>query len=146
MVLKVLIDKLTEVKVITKINDLLAAVNGTFLTDIKTDQIYALVQMQLDDMASWNIETMSVTGSGAMRTSYAMGNGSTTTTQEVEVSEPVYDEEGNPVLDEEGNQVYETRTETQTITTEAQTYSVMIVNQNSVNEARAKLQEVLSGN
>ncbi len=146
MVLKALINKLTEVSVITKVEKLLEAVQGTFLTDIKTDQIYGLVQMQLDDMANWTIESYATTGYVAMRTSYAMGNGDTITEEEVEVERPVLDEEGNPVFDENGEQVFEIITEMQEVTTTAQEYSVIIPDESTMNEARNKIQAILNGN
>jgi len=146
MVLKVLVDKLTEVSVITKVDALLDAVEGTFLTDIDINQIYALVQMQLDDMATWDIESYAVTGYNDMRTSYAMGNGDVEIEEEVEVEVPIVDEDGNPVLDEEGNQMYETVIEKQTTTQEATKYSVVIPDTSTLNEARSKLQNILNGN
>ncbi|MBQ1315637.1 MAG: LCP family protein, partial [Erysipelotrichaceae bacterium] len=68
VVLKGIIDKVTQVSVITKVTDLLKAVEGTFITDLNTNQIYALVQMQLDDMASWALASTTITGYGDMRT------------------------------------------------------------------------------
>ena len=146
MVLKLLVDKLTEVSVITKIDSLLDAIEGTFLTDVDINQIYALIQMQLDDMANWSIESYAVTGYEDMGTSYAMGNGDIEVEEEVEVEVPVFDEDGNPVYDEEGNQVYEIITETQTTTQEATKYSVIIPDTSTLAEARNKLQNILNGN
>ena len=73
IVLKAMIKKLTTVETITHIEDLFKAIEGTFVTNINTDQIYALVQMQLDDMATWNINQYSLSGYGSYETSYAMG-------------------------------------------------------------------------
>ncbi|MBR0474906.1 MAG: LCP family protein [Erysipelotrichaceae bacterium] len=73
MVLKEIINKVTSVSVITHVTDLLKAVEGTFATDLNINQIYALVQMQLDDMATWNINQFGLSGYADMRTSYAMG-------------------------------------------------------------------------
>ena len=142
--IKGLIDKVTQVSIITKINDLLDAINGTFITDININKIYALVQMQLDDMATWNISSYGVTGSGAMRTSYAMGNSATEITEEVEVEELLVDENGDPILDEEGNEQYITKTETITSTQEAQLYSVYIASSSSLNEASSLIQQTMS--
>ncbi|MDO4378816.1 MAG: LCP family protein, partial [Erysipelotrichia bacterium] len=76
IVLKAMIKKLTTVETITHIDDLFKAIDGTFVTNISTDQIYALVQMQLDDMATWNIVQYSLSGYGSYETSYAMGQSS----------------------------------------------------------------------
>ena len=76
MVMKAILNKVTSVSVITHITDLLKAVEGTFATDLNINQIYGLVQMQLDDMATWNINMFGLSGYGDMRTSYAMGSAS----------------------------------------------------------------------
>lgn len=144
VVLKGIIDKVTQVSVITKVTDLLKAVEGTFITDLNTDQIYALVQMQLDDMASWDLASTTITGYGDMRTSYAMGSGDYEVEEEVEVEVPVVDEEGNPVYDEEGNQLIEIVTETQTVTHEAQTYAVFIPDDSSVQNAINAINEIMN--
>ena len=144
VVLKGIIDKVTQVSVITKVTDLLKAVEGTFITDLTTDQIYALVQMQLDDMASWSLASTTITGYGDMRTSYAMGSGDYEVEEEVEVEVPVVDEEGNPVYDEEGNQLVEIVTETQTVAHEAQTYAVFIPDDASVQNAINAINEIMN--
>ncbi|MBQ1523357.1 MAG: LCP family protein, partial [Erysipelotrichaceae bacterium] len=144
VVLKGIIDKVTQVSVITKVTDLLKAVEGTFITDLNTDQVYALVQMQLDDMASWTLASTTITGYGDMRTSYAMGNGDYEVEEEVEIEVPVVDEEGNPVYDEEGNQLIEIVTETQTVTHEAQTYAVFIPDDASVQNAINAINEIVN--
>ena len=144
IVLQGIIDKVTQVSVITKVSDLLKAVEGTFITDLDINQIYALVQMQLDDMASWNLSTATITGYTDMRTSYAMGNGDYEAEEEVEVEVPVVDEEGNPVYDEEGNQLVEIVTEVQTVTHEAQTYSVFIPDDSAVSNAIKMINEIIS--
>ncbi len=73
MVLKAILNKVTSVSVITHITDLLKAVEGTFATDLNVNQIYGLVQMQLDDMATWNINMFGLSGYADWRSSYAMG-------------------------------------------------------------------------
>ena len=123
---------------------MLKAVEGTFITDLDINQIYALVQMQLDDMASWNLSTATITGYTDMRTSYAMGNGDYEAEEEVEVEVPVVDEEGNPVYDEEGNQLVEIVTELQTVTHEAQTYSVFIPDDSAVSNAIKMIKEIIN--
>lgn len=145
IVIQGVIDKVTQVSVITKINDLLAAVDGTFVTDVKLNQIYALLQMQLDDMASWHISTVTITGSEGMRTSYAMGNKATTSTKTVEVEEVQTDEDGNAILDEEGNPVVIKVKKTVTVKHDPALYSVFIPDDSSVSQAKNKIQKVLKG-
>ena len=62
IVIKALLEKLTEASVITRIDKLLDSLNGTFATNISMDEIYALAQMQLDDMAMWNVNMYALTG------------------------------------------------------------------------------------
>ncbi len=102
IVVDALIKQVTSVSTITNIKELLEAVDGTFFTDISLDSIYALAQMQLNDMATWNVVKHNLTGSGAYKTSYAMGqyNG--------------------------------------------QTYSVVILNEKSLNKAKTLIQKILN--
>ena len=78
IVIGAMVDKITSVSIISHIDKLLEAIEGTFLTDLEIEQIYALVQMQLDDMATWEIMSYSLTGSTGMASSYAMGPNSGT--------------------------------------------------------------------
>ncbi len=152
IVIKGLVDKVTQVSVITKISDLLKAIDGTFITDINTNQIFALVQMQLDDMASWDISSYSLNGSTAQRTSYAMGNTTQRTEEKTVIKEvtdyenPILDENGEPVLDADGNPTYGTKKveETETITIEPTYYSVVILNNSSITEAQQKIREIMN--
>ena len=64
--------------------------------------------------------------------------------EEVEVEVPVVDEEGNPVYDEEGNQLVEIVTELQTVTHEAQTYSVFIPDDSAVSNAIKMIKEIIN--
>ena len=73
IVLKALVEQLTQPAMITKIDKLLEAIAGTFKTNITMDEIYALAQMQLDDMAMWNIVLYSLGGKGAYDYCPAMG-------------------------------------------------------------------------
>ena len=71
--IQAMVDKVTSVDVIYHIDDILTAIEGSFVTDLEMNQIYSLVQMQLDDMATWSILSYSVTGTTGMAPSYAMG-------------------------------------------------------------------------
>ncbi|MBR5795915.1 MAG: LCP family protein [Erysipelotrichaceae bacterium] len=66
IVIKALLEKLTEASVITRIDKLLESLNGTFATNISMEEIYALAQMQLDDMALWNINMYALTGTDGL--------------------------------------------------------------------------------
>ena len=63
-VISKLIEKITSSKtLLSKSSEILKSLEGTFETTITTEEITALVKMQLDDMASWDISTSNVTGS-----------------------------------------------------------------------------------
>ncbi len=73
LVLKATINKMSSVSIITKIGKLLESLEGKFTSNIETKDIYALAQMQLDDMADWSVITYAVTGYGDYLESYVMG-------------------------------------------------------------------------
>lgn len=59
------------------INDsgkILSVMNGSFNTNITSDDITALVKMQLDDMSDWKVETYNIDGSGSMTKTYSYPN------------------------------------------------------------------------
>ncbi len=56
-------------------SSILESLEGMFSTNLSSDEIAALVKMQLGDMASWNIKSYAVTGEGGSETTYsAPGN------------------------------------------------------------------------
>lgn len=74
IVIKALLEKVTTPAIITKIDSLLTSMQGLFKTNISVDSIYALCQMQLDDMATWNIVTYSLSGSTGRSVCASMGS------------------------------------------------------------------------
>lgn len=62
IVIKAMLDKITTPAIVTKVDQILEALTGTFKTNISMDEIYALAQMQLDDMAVWNMVSYSLDG------------------------------------------------------------------------------------
>ncbi len=58
----------------SKINSVLKAITSNMKTNISSAEISSLVQMQLGDMAAWDIQTYSVDGTGASRTTYSAGS------------------------------------------------------------------------
>ena len=51
-------------------SNILQSVEGTFETNINETDITNLIKMQIDDMATWKIETSNITGTGAMMRTY----------------------------------------------------------------------------
>lgn len=74
-VIELIIDKVTSSStLITNYSDILNAVSGTFETNLSMDDITSLVKMQIDDMASWNFESVNVDGTGARMPTYSYPN------------------------------------------------------------------------
>jgi len=63
-VLTGIINKITSVSVLSNYADLLDSLESSFQTSLSEDEMLSLIRMQLDDMASWSIETISVDGTG----------------------------------------------------------------------------------
>jgi len=55
--------KILSPTLLTNFQDILTALEGTFETNISTDEMMSLVRMQLDDMASWDFISQKVLGS-----------------------------------------------------------------------------------
>lgn len=53
--------------------NILESLNGTFNTDMTTDEITSFIRYQLDKMPSWKIDTYAVVGSGSSDYTYSMG-------------------------------------------------------------------------
>ena len=71
-VIKSLIKKLTTgTTVISNYTKILDSLSGMFRTNVTTEEISQLVKMQLEDMATWNVQTFAVTGKGASKPSYS---------------------------------------------------------------------------
>ena len=55
----------------TNYADVMKSISGSFETNLTSKQIQALVKMQMDDMASWNVLTYSVTGTDANESTFS---------------------------------------------------------------------------
>lgn len=71
-VVEALIEKLTNgTTIISNYSAILKSLEGMFKTSVGMDDISTLVKMQLDDMASWNVHSFAVTGSGGSEKTYS---------------------------------------------------------------------------
>ena len=70
-VIKGMIKKATSPAIIIKYNNILNSVSGTFETNMKLEEITSLIKMQINDMTPWKVETNSVIGEGARKTTYS---------------------------------------------------------------------------
>lgn len=73
-VIDAIIRKATSSAIITKYDNVLKSLKGTFQTNITDKDILKLVRMQLDDMASWNITSYSLNGTDANDFTYSAPN------------------------------------------------------------------------
>lgn len=73
--LKAMINKAISPKIITNYSKILQAVEGCFETNMSADEIKAFIQMQIDDMAKWEMFNIQLTGEGEMSyKTYSMKN------------------------------------------------------------------------
>jgi hypothetical protein len=61
-VMHAIIDKVTSPEVIVHVDALLDALEGTFLTNLTSESIYALCRKQLEEGIDWNIVSYHVVG------------------------------------------------------------------------------------
>lgn len=57
---------------ITKCGELLNKLQGMLATNIESENISALMKIQLNDMAEWNVKSYAVTGTGGSNVTYSM--------------------------------------------------------------------------
>lgn len=62
---------LSSKTLITKYTSILESLGSSFQTNMPKDKIYSLVNMQLDEMPSWNVESISVNGSDSYNYTYS---------------------------------------------------------------------------
>ncbi len=61
-IIKAIIDKMLSKKLFTKYTEIMRSLRGLVKTSIPTEDMASMVEMQLSDMASWNIVSYAVTG------------------------------------------------------------------------------------
>lgn len=67
-VIEAMLQKLKSPTVLLKYTRLISAISDCFITSLSSDQIAALVRMQLSDLAEWKVESYTVTGSNGSST------------------------------------------------------------------------------
>lgn len=72
-IIKAVLQKLASGAIITNYSSILDSLEGMFVTNMSMNDISKLVKMQLNDMASWNIQTYAVTGAGGTDYTYSAG-------------------------------------------------------------------------
>jgi anionic cell wall polymer biosynthesis LytR-Cps2A-Psr (LCP) family protein len=76
-IITAVLQKLTSSAVVSNFTQVLSAVTDNTKTNISSEDINELIQMQLSDMASWDIQSYAMFGTGITGTLYTFG----TTTQ-----------------------------------------------------------------
>lgn len=74
VVLTAIIKKMSNPKYLMKYNDILNAIDGSFMTDMTYDDITSLIKNQLTELNNWKIESIGLTGPNDMRETYSMGS------------------------------------------------------------------------
>ncbi len=73
IILEAMIDTLTDISILSNVNDLFESISGTFTTDMDMEYIYDLIEYQLDHMPDWTLTSYSLTGTTGGGSSYALG-------------------------------------------------------------------------
>lgn len=63
LLLKAMLEKAMSSKIITNYSSILSAIEGSFETNMPSDSIRSLINMQLDDMSGWEMFNLQLTGS-----------------------------------------------------------------------------------
>ncbi len=71
-VISAMIDKLTMGTALKNFSGILNSLKGMFATDVPSYRITALAKMQLDDMATWDVHSYAVKGTGGNHTTFSM--------------------------------------------------------------------------
>ena len=69
--IQAIITKANSPKILVKYSDFLEALEGTFTTNISTEKIMSLINMQLDKMPDWEISAISLNGKDGSEITYS---------------------------------------------------------------------------
>lgn len=73
-IITAMIEKMSNKKYIIKYKEILESLNGSFETSISYKKLTDLFKMQIENGITWNIESISLNGTGSMESTYSMGN------------------------------------------------------------------------
>lgn len=73
-VIEAVIKKVCSKSILTKYDSLLSSIEGEFQTNMDQKKIKSLIKMQLNDMANWNVTSISLDGSNGKGITYSGGN------------------------------------------------------------------------
>ncbi|MCD8076829.1 MAG: LCP family protein [Lachnospiraceae bacterium] len=69
-----IIEKIASPSILSSYSSLLSSLEGSFTTDMSSDNIASLVKMQLADNADWTVQSYAVSGTGSRASTYSMGS------------------------------------------------------------------------
>jgi len=70
--IEAILNKIMSPAILTNFSQTISSLSNALQTNMTMDEITSLLKMQIDDMASWNIISQSVSGSGAYKETYSM--------------------------------------------------------------------------
>lgn len=73
-VISAMLDKVTSPEILYKYSEVLESVSDCFQTNMSSEQVYALVRMQLANMSGWTLDSFTVSGTGTRETTFSIKN------------------------------------------------------------------------
>lgn len=73
-VIKGIIGKMSSGALLMNYNGILESMGNYFKTSVSQEELSSIVKMQLDDLATWNVQMYAVDGTGDNQTSYSLPN------------------------------------------------------------------------
>ncbi len=73
-VIKAVVNKCASSAILYNYAEVMNSMSGCFSTNMSQSQIAALVRMQLNDMSTWSVSSISVDGTGASKTTFTVPN------------------------------------------------------------------------
>ena len=68
LMLKAILKKCTSASIITKMDGVFESLSDSFETNMEAKEVKSLINMQIDDMASWDVQSYHLDGDGSQRT------------------------------------------------------------------------------
>ncbi len=69
-----LVEKLNNPKYLTRYNQILKAMDGSFKTNMTYEEITNFIKYQLNNLKKWKVESISLDGTDSMQSTYSMGS------------------------------------------------------------------------
>lgn len=73
LMMKAILNKVCSPKILTSFSGILDAISGSVETNLSSEEINALIQMQLSDMPTWDVQTCQIKGDPVNKPCYSLG-------------------------------------------------------------------------